>query len=263
MPLATVLAQPACDSRTVSGLGQVAGEVAVACAVDPWYGAFFAGATFEVIGDEPVGAVYRSLANGLQGMAVWVGDNAKGTELVLYEASNDGRTIGPEVARGQAVGADEYGLVDYTFDPIVDSAGKTYVFRVTCLACDEEKPPTLFERAGTGGARQLHQGRQDLHRPRPPPLRRSTTACHRPTPPGPSPRPPVWAPATGGSRPTAPRLRCSSSARPGSPGLKATATAVRVPAYEADGAFVGVPLTVGKHVVTLQYERPASARLRR
>ena len=146
-------------SRTVSGLGQVAGEVAVACAVDPWYGAFFAGATFEVIGDEPVGAVYRSLANGLRGMAVWVGDNAKGTELALYEASNDGRTIGPEVARGQAVGADEYGLVDLHLRP--DRRLRRQDLRVPghLHGLRRGEAPDALQRAGTGGARQLHQGR--------------------------------------------------------------------------------------------------------
>ena len=155
MPVATVLARPACEPRNVSGLGQVSGEVAVACAVGTWFGAFFAGATFEPIAEESVGAVYRSLANGLRGMAVWVGNDAKGTELTLHEASDDGRALGAEVARGQAVGADEYGLVAYTFDPIVDSAGKTYVFRLTCRGCDPpegdpENGPTLV----TGPSRE-------------------------------------------------------------------------------------------------------------
>ncbi len=263
MPLATVLGQPVCDPRNVSGLGQVAGEVAVACAVDPWYGAFFAGATFEPIGEEPIGAVYRSLANGLRGMAVWVGDNAKGTELTLYEAGNDGRTLGAEVARGQAVGADEYGLVAYTFDPIVDSAGKTYLFRLTCNGCDPENGPTLV----TGPSREGGTGNFVLGDRLFTDRVAAFTPIHDRLPPADTPKtltqatrlgPGDWRIETDG-----PQTALLVVAETWFPGWKATVDGRRVPVFEADGAFVGVPLTAGKHVVTLQYERPSSALLGR
>ena len=271
MPLATVLAKPTCDPRTVSGLGQVAGEVAVACAVDPWFGAFFAGATFEPIGDEPVGGVYRSLANGLRGMAVWVGNDAKGTELTLYEAGGDGRTLGPEVARAQAVGADEYGLVAYTFDPIVDSAGKTYVFRLTCRDCADEagngqngeNGPTLVTgptRDGVPGdfvlGDRLYTDRLAAFAP-----------IHDRLPPADTPKtltqatrvgPGQWRIETDG-----PQTALLVVAESWFPGWKATIDGHRAPVFQADGTFVGVALTAGQHVVTLEYERPASALLGR
>ncbi len=166
------------------------------------------------------------------------------------------------MARGQAVGADEYGLVDYTFDPIVDSAGKTYVFRVSCVACDEEKPPTLFSGPSREGAGNFIRGDRIF-------TDRVTAFApiHDRLPPADTPRtvaqatrlgPGDWRIETDG-----PQTALLVVGETWFPGWKATVDGRRVPAYEADGAFVGVPLTAGKHVVTLQYERPASALLGR
>ncbi len=259
LPTAAVPAASPCEPEAIADLGPMAGEVAVACGIDPWLGAFFAGVSFEPIRGQEVGAIHESLANGLRGMAVWLDGLADRAELALYEVGDDGRTLGPELSRGQAVGIDEYGLTTFTFDPIAESAGRRYAFVLSCGSCLE----TLETKILTGPTRDGHpanlvidgrliEGQQaafvpiyDRLLPASPPGTRSTA-----TRPGPG----RWRVETNGSLPS-----LLVVAETYYPGWSATVDGKGVPVFEADGAFVGVSLPAGQHVVTLTYQRPVAA----
>ena len=86
-------------------------------------------------GGPGVGGTFRATTNRLQGISTYLDRPPDRAELALYEVAAGGRTLGPELARGKAVGVDEYGMAAFTFDPIADSAGKEYGFVFTCPAC--------------------------------------------------------------------------------------------------------------------------------
>ncbi|HVF13356.1 MAG TPA: hypothetical protein VM942_02085, partial [Acidimicrobiales bacterium] len=135
LPTAVVPSPSPCDPDSVPGLGPLSGEVAVACGLDAWVGAFFAGVSLEPLVSQELGAVHESLTNGLRGVALWLDGLADRAELSLYEVGADGRTLGPELSRGQAVGIDEYGLTTFSFDPIADSVGRRFAFVIRCGEC--------------------------------------------------------------------------------------------------------------------------------
>ncbi len=259
MPVAKVPTAGGCDSASVAGLGPLAGEVAVACALDPWVGAFFAGSTLERLPGHEVGGIYQALANGLRGMAVWLDGNPGRAELALYELGADGHTLGPELARSQAVGVDEYDLTTFTFDPILDSAGRNFVFAVSCATCSPDQAtnvvtgPTRDDDVGNlvvDGRREL--GRQaafvPIHDRLPPASRPGTSATAD------RPGPGEWAITTSGGFPS-----LLVVAETYFPGWKATVDGKDVTVVEADGSFVGIPLPPGDHTVSLVYQRPAAA----
>jgi hypothetical protein len=259
MPVAKVPGASPCGPDSVANLGPLAGEVAVACALDPWVGAFFAGSTLEPLRGHEVGGVYQSLANGLRGLAVWLDGNPGRAELALYELGDDGHTLGAELARSQAVGADEYDLTTFTFDPILDSAGRHFAFVITCGSCAPDVQtnaitgPTRGDDPGNlvvDGRREL--GRQvafvPIHDRLPPASRPGTVATAE------RPGPGEWQVKTTGGFPSL--LVVAESYFPG---WKATVDGKVVPVLEADGAFVGVPLPAGDHTVHLVYQRPAAA----
>ncbi|MEA2717358.1 MAG: hypothetical protein QOI99_1675 [Actinomycetota bacterium] len=259
MPVASVPAPTACQPGAVSALGPLAGEVAVACALDPWVGAFFAGSKLEPLAAHEIGGVYQSLANGLRGVAVWLDGNPGTAELALYELGADGRTLGPELARSQAVGADEYDLTTFTFDPILDSAGRRFVFLISCATC----APGLQAHVITGPTRggqpgnlvidgRLQKERQvafvPIHDRLPPATRPGTQATAQ------RPGPGEWRITTNGGFPA-----ILVVAETYFPGWEATVDGHGVRVLETDGAFLGVPLPPGQHVVHLTYHRPAAA----
>ncbi len=258
MPVASVPAATGCAAAAVSALGPLAGEVAVACALDPWVGAFFAGSELEPLVAQEIGGVFPSLANGLRGLAVWLDGNAGRAELALHELGPDGHTLGPELARSQAVGVDEYDLTTFTFDPILDSAGRQFVFLISCGGC----PPDLGTHVITGPTRDgpgnliLDGRRQDgrqvafvpIHDRLPPATPPGTTAAAE------RPGPGEWRVTTSGGFPS-----LLVVAETYFPGWRATVDGKSVGVLEADGAFVGVPLPPGDHVVEITYHRPAAA----
>ncbi len=263
MPVASVPSAAGCRPDSVAGLGPLAGEVAVACALDPWVGAFFAGSTLEALPGHEVGGVYPALANGLRGISVWLDGNPGRAELALYELGGDGHTLGPELARSQAVGVDEYDLTSFTFDPILDSAGRQFVFVLSCATCS----PDLATRVVTGPTRGdapgnlVVDGRRELgqqiafvpvHDRLPPASRPGTVASAE------RPGPGEWAIKTSGGFPA-----LLVVAETYFPGWKATVDGKEVTVVEADGAFVGIPVPPGDHAVGLVYQRPATAYLGR
>jgi hypothetical protein len=259
MPVASVPSDDTCDPAAVPTLGALSGEVAVACALDPWLGAFFAGSTLEPLRSQEVGGVYQAVANGLRGISVWLDGNPGRSELVLYELGSDGHTLGPELARTQAVGADEYDLTTFTFDPILDSAGRQFAFLIDCHACAAD----LATHAVTGPTRKgdvgnlvLNGRRQKnrqvafvpIHDRLPPATRPGTIATAE------RPGPGEWNISTNGAFPA-----LLVVAETYFPGWEATVDGKKVTVFEADGAFVGVPLPPGEHKVNLVYRRPAAA----
>jgi len=259
MPVASVPKGAECAPAAVSALGPLAGEVAVACALDPWVGAFFAGSDLEPLRSQEIGGVFPALADGLQGVAVWLDGNPGTAELALYEVGPDGRTLGPELARSQAVGADEYDLTTFTFDPILDSAGRRFVFAISCDTCAPDLPthvitgPTRADAPGNlviDG--RLQKGRQvafaPIHDRLPPATRPGTRVTAE------RPGPGEWRITTAGGFPA-----LLVVAETYFPGWQATVDGKRVPVLEADGAFIGVPVPPGEHVIDISYHRPAAA----
>ena len=259
MPTAAVSTASPCDADSVPALGPLSGELALACAVDPWLGAFFAGVSFEPLRGQEVGGVHLALTNGLRGLAIWLDGLADRAELAVYEVGADGLALGPELSRGQAVGIDEYGLTTFTFDPIADSAGRRFAFVLTCGACVPDLRTSVIAgptRPGDPGNLvvdgRLYQDQQiavvpiyDRLPPASPPTARTTAERLRPG---------HWRIVADSGQPS-----LMVVAETYFPGWKATIDGKDVPVFEADGAFVGIALPAGHHVVSLAYRRPLAA----
>jgi hypothetical protein len=249
--------QPCADS-SLTGLDPgLVSQLGVACGLHTWLSTLFAGV--DLVNVEPgVGAVFRSTADGLQGVSVYLDRVPDRTELALYEVVPGGGALGPELARGKAVGADENGLTAFTFDPVAGSAGKQYAFVLTCPGCAPDKVPRLVVGHSVDQPGDLLVGTT---------VRRDRSAAFSP----------IFAPVSAGpptatalepSRPAAGswRIRVSGPqpalvvvAETWFPGWEARVDGHRAPVLEADGAFLGVPVAAGGHVLTLRYHRPATA----
>ena len=239
----------------------LASQLGVACGLHTWLDTLFAGV--DLINITPgVGATFRSTTNRLQGISAYLDRLPDRAEVALYEVASGGRSLGPELARGRAVGVDEYGMTAFTFDPVADSAGKEYAFVLTCPDCRPERVPRLVAGHSVDEPGNLLMA-GDLRRDRavafapiydavaadPP----STTVV---TPA--KPEPGRWRVQVDGP---APALVVVAEAW--FPGWEAKVDGRKAPLVEADGAFLGVPVDAGSHVVTLEYHRPAAAVLGR
>ncbi|MDQ3898581.1 MAG: hypothetical protein M3326_15275, partial [Actinomycetota bacterium] len=118
----------------------LASQLGVACSLHTWLDSLVAGVDLLNVQDG-VGAVFRSTTDRLQGISVYLDRPPDRAELTLHELLPDGRSLGPVLARGRAVGVDEYGLAAFTFDPIPGSAGKDFAFVVSCAGCPPERVP--------------------------------------------------------------------------------------------------------------------------
>ncbi|MGH9266295.1 MAG: hypothetical protein ACRD1D_16550, partial [Acidimicrobiales bacterium] len=240
----------------------LASQLGVACGLHTWLGTLFAGVDLLNVG-EGVGAVFRSTTDRLQGISAYLDRAPDRAELVLHEVvgaggPGTGPALGPEVARGMAVGIDEYGFAAFTFDPITGSAGREYAFVLSCPGCEDDKVPRLVAGHSVDQPGNLVVGGT---------LRRDRSAAFAP----------IYEPVAGDppsattvqpSRPGPGRWRIQADgpqpalvvvAESWFPGWKAEVDGRPAPVVEADGGFVGVPVDAGSHVVTLEYERPAAA----
>ena len=245
-----------CDGASPRLPGGLGGEVGIACSVDTWMGALFAGYELDGAGNG-VGAVFTALAGDLQGVSAWLDRPAGRAELALYDMA-DGGLLGRERARGQAVATDEYGLATFTFDRIPDSAGRRFAFVLTCPGCSPDSTPMVVTSRALRGPGNLIDGDrlvtdrtasfaplyQRLARAEP---SKTTVRSTRPTA-------GQWRIETAGTQPSLVVVAESNF-----PGWRASVDGRPVPVLEADGAFVGVPVEAGDHVVTLDYRRPAAA----
>ncbi len=250
--------RPCRDPGPSDGQGWVGAEVAMACSMHAWVTA--REGLNEVSLGEGVGAVFTSPVADLAGISVWLDRADPGAEMVLREVAADD-SFGPELVRTSAAGIDGYGMVQFPFDPRPDSAGRRYVFRLSCDGCGEDEPK-LRTSGSPRGPRNLVVGdRLDgeraaafaLRYDRPPPAEPPGVTLEA-TRPGPG----RWNLEVSG-----PRASVVVVAESYFPGWKATVDGKDVTVVEADGAFIGVPVTPGDHHVELRYHRPAAAGLGR
>lgn len=235
----------------------LANEFAVACGVNSWLSSALAGT--ELLNVSPgVGAIMPVLANGLQGVSVFLDRPPGRAELALSEVGADGVTLGPPIVRARAVGSDEYGLTAFTFDPIPDSAGKRYAFVLTCADCPPGQVPRMI------ASHSVDQPGNLLDTGR---LRTDRVAAFVPifdevqANPRTSTQVRFTQPAAGRWRVEKtgeqPALVVVASAY--FPGWEARVDGKRTPVLQADGAFLGVPVGPGNHLITLEYHKPAAA----
>jgi hypothetical protein len=253
--------QPCADDSIAKLDPALASQLGVACGMHTWLSTMFAGV--DLVNVSPgVGAVFRSTADRLQGVSVYLDRVPDRAELALYDVQPGGRAVGSELARGKAVGVDEYGLTAFTFDPVAGSAGKDYAFVLTCPGCAPDKVPRLVVGHSVDQPGDLlengtvRRDRSVAYAPVYDPVAAnppSTTAVS-PSRPGPG----NWRIGVKGPDPSLVVV-----AEAWFPGWEARVDGHKAPVLEADGAFLGVPVGAGTHVVTLRYHRPAAALLGR
>lgn len=253
-------ASDACDELTVTpaeaGGPEMAGEIGAACALNQWVNTNTKGRLTPA--DQRPGAMFVSQVAGLRGVSVLLDREPGQAEIVLREVLGDGRSLGREVVRTRASGTDTNNMAAFVFDAIADSAGKRYVFELSCLHCPPDRVPKManFEatdRPGNlvvGGVRQrkrlatfsLIYDRLAPHAP-------ATTSLE-----GFRLGPGRWRVTASGSRPA---LLVVADAW--FPGWKARLDGKSVPVLKADGAFLGVAVPAGEHELILEYDKPVAA----
>jgi hypothetical protein len=239
----------------------LASQLGVACGLHAWVSSLFAGVDLLNV-EQGVGAVFRATTDRLQGISAYLDRPPDRAEAALHEVLPGGRSLGPELARGKAVGVDENGLAAFTFDPIAGSVGKEYAFVLTCPGCAADKVPRLVVGHSVDHpgdllvAGTLRGDRAAAFAPIYEPVAADPPTATRvePTRRGPG----RWRIQTHGPQPA---LVVVADAW--FPGWEARVDGVRAPLVEADGGFLGVPVNAGDHVITLQYRRPAAAALGR
>jgi Bacterial membrane protein YfhO len=185
---------------------------------------------------------------------VWLDRPPGATELALHEVGADGVTVGAEVRRTRASDLDEQGLTRFTFDRIPESAGRRYLFRLTCPGCPPEARPYLLATreprrpAGLVTGDRVDPGRTANFTPvynRLPAAEPPATELRASRP-----APGKWRIEVSGARPSL--LVVAESYFPG---WEAKVDGEKRPVMEADGAFLGVAVGAGRHEVTLEYHR--------
>ena len=251
-----------CEDDTGTRIDRaLASQLGVACGLHAWLDTLFAGVDLLNIGPG-VGGTFRATTNRLQGISAYLDRPPDRAEVALYEMAAGGRSLGRELARGMAVGVDEYGMAAFTLDPIPDSAGKEYAFVLTCPRCPADRVPRLIAGHTVDKPGNLLVGGES---------RRDRAAAFAPIyeavaadPPSSTtvrpdnPKPGRWRVEVDGA---APALVVVAEAW--FPGWEAKVDGRKAPLVEADGGFLGVPVDAGSHVVTLEYHRPAAAVLGR
>jgi hypothetical protein len=159
--------------------------------------------------------------------------------------------------RTRASGLDENGMAQFAFDPRPDSAGRRYLFVLTCRSCGEGELKMHTTSSPRGAANLVIDNRLDREQA----AAFSVVYDRRPTvdPPATTlqatrPGPGRWKVQVAGPRPSL--LVVAESYFPG---WKAKVDGREVRVVEADGAFLGVPVGPGAHQVELSYHRPAVA----
>ena len=247
-----------CEDDSDAGLDPgLASLLGVACGLHTWLGTLSTGVDLVDV-EQGAGAVFRPTTDGLRGISAYLDRDPDRAEVALYEVLAGGRSRGPELARGKAVGTDENGMVAFTFDPIPDSAGKEYAFVLTCPGCPVDRAPRLVvghsvDRPGNLlVAGTVRRDRAAAFAPifEPVTTDAPTTTAVEPTRPGPG----RWRVRANGVQPALVVV-----AEAWFPGWEARVDGRKVPVVEADGGFLGVPVDAGDHLVTLEYHRPGSA----
>jgi hypothetical protein len=226
--------------------------------MDGWVGVY-AGLSVTSVKDNP-GAVFVSPVNGLKGIGVWLDRPPHPSVLTLREVAPDGRSLGREIASVYTSGFEQNGLAAFTFDPIPDSAGKRYAFVLKCPRCSPDERPglTVMKDRPTTPANAIKGGR----------LLPRTTAVFTPMFSGGHAAAEPSATTVRATELSAGRWRLQTAGTKPSlvvladayfPGWTARVDGKAAKVLKADGAFLGVVVGPGQHVVQLAYHRPASA----
>lgn len=248
---------PATATGPATEPGTLGSEVAMACALHRWIG-IYAGLDYLPVTGSP-GGVFRSPADGLEAVSVWLDRPPGATVLSLHEVTPTG-ALGPEVARATSseVDWDANAMYAFRFPRLAGSAGKQYAFVLSCPDCGDGPVPQLVATRGPRGAGDLLvNGKVDRSRAgafslvydRMPEATPSDTQI-RATEAGPG----HWKVGVAGGSPA---LVVVSEAN--FPGWRATVDGKPAPVLEADGAFLGVAVAAGDHTVELTYHPPGVA----
>jgi hypothetical protein len=234
----------------------LAREVASACSLNKWVGGIIELGTVGL--SSGTGGVFTDHRGELRGISVWLDRTAGPTELILRELGPDGRLLGPVVARSRSTTLDENEMAYFPLEPDATSAGKRYVFLLNCVECAPGTEPRLAASAAirregdlvvNGEVRKNRVASFALVYDRVERVDPSVTSvAAKRTGPG------RWSINSEGSRPS---LVVVADAW--FPGWEAHIDGEPVPAFKADGGFVGIPVAAGAHHITLSYEAPAIA----
>lgn len=256
---AAVAALPAdngCDAALGNLPEQVGGEVAGACSLNRWVGTF-ADTASEPAAARP-GGLFEAPLDGLRGLSLWLDRPPGATVLTVWELSEDGRSLGEQVASVFASGYDQNGMVAFRFGPVADSGRKRYAFEITCPTCSGEDG---FARLATAPAQRSEPNLLRERRTVPDRVADFTLLYDR-MPVGEPSATRIEARRAGTGRWD---LRTSGTAasvvvvtEAWFPGWKVTVDGKPAPVLQADGAFLGVAVQPGEHDVVFTYHiRPA------
>ena len=240
-----------CTAEFEDLTSDVAGEVAAACAIDPWIGVFVELDTVSVR-DRP-GGVFRARADGLRGIGAWLDRPPHRTQLTLWELAPDGRSLGREVASVVSSGYDDNAIPAFTFDPIPDSAGRSYAFELTCLDpnCENDMPRLSVNHAERDTGNLVRKRERVSNR-----VANFSLLYDRLSPETPSTAkvegtrdgPGRWKVRVSGTEPVLVVV-----AETWFPGWTAEVDGREVETLQADGAFLGVAVEPGDHEITLSH----------
>ncbi|HEX2047759.1 MAG TPA: YfhO family protein [Acidimicrobiales bacterium] len=247
-----------CEGPPGDGAAWLAAEVAMACSMHAWVGSREGLSEVEI--GEGVGAVFTSPVADLRGIAVWFDKGPGPTELVLREVADDG-TIGDEVTRVRAAGIDANGMVQFPFEARPDSAGRRYLFLLSCPDCGDDAPRMRTTQSPRGPQNLVVGDRLDAARSAAFSLQYDGMPAAEP--PGTVTRAARTGPGRWEVDVSGPRPSLVVVAESWFPGWRATVDGDDVPVLQADGAFLGVPVPEGSHEVELRYHRPRAAALGR
>jgi hypothetical protein len=238
------------------GRGDVAAEVASACALHRWVGVR---ADFGSVGvDAVVGAELQPLQAGVRGVSVWLDRPPGPTEMVVREAGGDGRTAGRELARSSSTSTDDNGMVFFPVPADALSAGGRYLFELSCPRCGPGPPPRMVTVGTERGPGNLIVGHR-LDPTRVAAFGLAYGGVQKAAPPGTA----VDARRSGAGRwevdSTGTRPALVVVAEAWFPGWEARVDGRPARVLEADGAFLGVVVGPGRHRVSLAYRGPATA----
>ena len=249
--LATVPPARSCNPDSVAGLpAPIAGEIGVACGMNGFVSSMAAGGIFLGPDDTP-GSSFTAVADGLQGVSVWMEGTIGNGVLVLRELEADDRP-GAVVAQAPVTSVDSHGLAVFGFDPIAGSAGKLYSFAIECPDCFSEIEPLVLAARSV-----LRQGNLTVNGVLDPEHTLAFAPAYERMPPQPPSATRVsvvdssaghWTLRSSGPQPSIVVVADANF-----PGWKARVDGRRAPVLEADGAFISVAVGPGDHEITFDY----------
>ncbi len=240
----------------------ILGEAKRACAIGSWmsHAGLRAGPPLE--GPAQVGALLRADSDGLAGIGVLLDRHPGPTLLSLVEVGPGGVEAGREVVRASASGQDELGFYLFPFSPL-PSHGKTYLVRLSCPACPHGSGPRPLLSPAPKGPGDLVLGA--------PEAAGSSLAFYplyrTPSLPAAAPPRPARVFPLGTARyevqVSTPSPVLVVVAEAFFPGWEARVDGRPSPVYQADGAFLGVPVEGGEHRIEVSWHPPIGLTLGR